>query len=127
MGHVVDSTETMLLRRAAKTESRRAQLLVEHCADLIFTVNADGRLADANPAAGAIIEWREDDSAIEVFAAIVHRDDAVGVLEAQLDAARHPGRSNPITFRIKGAGGSWTHDVSAPLPRSEAGQLPGTG
>ncbi len=109
LSHVVDITETVRLAEAARAEARRSQALVAHCADLIFTVDADGRLVDANPAAQALIGWKAGAPAIGVIAAVVHPDDASRVIAALSAAGQQPGLSARIPFRLRNRDGAWVY------------------
>jgi len=90
-------------------ESRRAQALVEHCADLIFTVDTHGLLADANPAARALIDSRSGLPAVDVIAEVVHPEDVPCVIHAMTEAAGQRGLSAAVTFRMRRRDGSWAH------------------
>ncbi len=109
LSHVVDITETVRLAEAARAEARRSQALVAYCADLIFTVDADGRFVDANPAARALIDWKAGAAAIGVIAAVVHPDDASRVIAALSAAGQQPGLSARIPFRLRNPDGAWVY------------------
>ncbi len=109
LAHIVDIDDIVRAREVARVETRRAQALVEHCADLIFTVGPDGRFAEANPAARALVDGKLGTPARDLIAEVVHPEDAPGVAAALAEAFQRPGVAAPILFRTRAHDGSWLH------------------
>ncbi len=109
LGHVVEITETVRLRQAAHASTRRSQTLIEHCADLIFTVSRDGRLVEANRAARTLLSWPPGAAVADVIGDVVVPEDVDLVLARLASAHQTPGLSAPVTFRMRRQDGSLLH------------------
>ncbi len=92
--------ERVALTRALQAVDRRARALAAHASDLVFVVDAEGRVDYASPSARELLGT---DPAGRDFAAVVHPDDR-GHLGA-LVAAVEPGEARTGEWRLRARGG----------------------
>jgi PAS domain S-box-containing protein len=109
LGHVQDITDLVDAREQASAATNRVAALVKHSANLIFVVNADGRITDANPATDRLLGNRIGQLARDVLMQSAHPDDVAGVLDTLGTSLRAPGSHEPITFRIRCSDGTWRY------------------
>ena len=107
IAHVTDVTDVIDRQEAARRASLRYEALVEHSTDLIFVVDKEGRLADANPATVRLIGERRGDAAESLLRELVHREDIGNLLTALRDAFARPGVHPTVTFRLADGNGRW--------------------
>ena len=105
MGLVVDISEMVEAREAAGLAQRRLSALVHHSEDLIFLVDANGKLLDANPATIRVIGDRIGDRARDILADRVHPDDVASMRGALAAVYSRPGPHARSTFRLTSISG----------------------
>lgn len=106
-GVVVDASARVAAEEAVLEAARRQAALVEHVADVIIVVTADGRVHYANPAVQRVLgyPWRSGD-VLDVLS-LVHPDDRDRCKEEIGRAIRHPGVQESVEFRMRHADGSY--------------------
>jgi PAS domain S-box-containing protein/putative nucleotidyltransferase with HDIG domain len=88
-------------------ECRRARAMIEHSADVVARVDAQGVLLSANPAAETLLGWRVADFVGRCLLELVHPSDLARVKQALADAVRTPGPHPEVVFRLASARRGW--------------------
>jgi two-component system, cell cycle sensor histidine kinase and response regulator CckA len=97
-------------------------LLLEHAADLIFTLDREWRIGTASPSLPRFLGWPPDQMRGRPLAEFLHPDDAEAALAAfeAIVAGADPGE--PIAFRLLHVDGGWRSvEAIADRPRNWSG------
>jgi PAS domain-containing protein len=90
-------------------EARRSAALIEHCADLIFMLDADGIVTTINPATKKLLGSRLGERVDDLLGRMIRPDDISLVLTSLTDAYNQSGLNPPLTFRIAARTGGWVY------------------
>jgi two-component system, cell cycle sensor histidine kinase and response regulator CckA len=97
-------------------------LLLEHSADLIFTLDAEWHIGLVSPSLPRFLDWPADQMVRRPIAQFLHPEDADAVLAAWAAIAAKPGQGEPIAFRLLHVDGSWRSvEAIASPPRNWSG------
>jgi PAS domain S-box-containing protein len=113
LGHMADAFNSMLSKvserdAALRDEKERFRALIEHAADVIVVVAADGAVLYTSPAAQTVLGLAPDALLGRPLLAEVHPDDRDGLAAALLNVVGHPGAVVERTeFRMRHADGTW--------------------
>lgn len=95
------------LRRENQQAEARFRAIVEHAADIVAIVDADGRMRYVSPALERILGYRPEEAYGTPVVAMAHPDDAL-VMNRLFEAAlTQPGRPHRGEFRLRHLDGSW--------------------
>ena len=95
------------LRREKEQAETRFRALIEHAADIVAIVDADGTVRYASPALKRILGYRPEELLDSAITGLAHPTDAVGA-RGVLDAAlAQPGKPYSGEFRLRHRDGSW--------------------
>jgi PAS domain S-box-containing protein/putative nucleotidyltransferase with HDIG domain len=116
LGQVIDITELVAARESARSAAaaaaaanRRASALVEHSADIVAVLDAEGALVDSNPAGHRLLGWdRGQWDGLSVLE-LVHPDDRAVIAEGFRRTYSAPGLHPPVSFRLATKEGGWLH------------------
>jgi PAS domain S-box-containing protein len=83
--------------------------LIEHCADPIFVIDADGIVAQANPATDALVGPTAGRSAVAVLSEKAHPEDLDATLRTLSEVSGKAGLHSPVVLRVLTEAGTWVH------------------
>jgi len=105
--HVADLTEVVADREALLHAKNHHEALVAHSTDLIFVIDAVGRLIEANPATVRLVGDHVGELAVPILRELVHLEDLEKVLESLATALVRPGQQDTVTCRVAVADRRW--------------------
>ncbi|MGA2210437.1 MAG: HD domain-containing phosphohydrolase [Acidimicrobiales bacterium] len=91
------------------TARRRKEALIEHSADFIFVVDAEGKMSEANPALERLVGPTLGASLRAIAGERCHPDDLEALLAAFGAVEAGPGLHPSISFRVADDAGHWVH------------------
>ncbi|MBW3633593.1 MAG: PAS domain S-box protein [Chloroflexi bacterium] len=95
------------LRREKEQAETRFRALIEHAADIIAIIDADGMVRYASPALERILGYQPEDLLDSTITSLMHPEDTVelrGVLDVAL---AQPGKPHCDEFRLRHREGTW--------------------
>jgi PAS domain S-box-containing protein len=109
-------------RRLAESE-QRYRVIVEHAADLVWTVSRDGRITYASPSWHRVAGYRPEELVGQDFRSGVHPEDlpeAIRILDDLFEGRAHEAA---LTYRVRHADTSWRwHEGRAVAVRDDEGR-----
>ncbi|MGD9701321.1 MAG: EAL domain-containing protein [Acidimicrobiia bacterium] len=94
---------------AARQANRRFVALVEHSADIICVVSADGTMRYVSPAGERMLGHRQDAGRPHRFGSLIHDDDREQIVSAFAALVDQPGCTTTAEARIVDDRGGWHH------------------
>jgi len=106
---VEDITARHEAEAALRHSEGRGRALLEHTADVIAIVDADGRRRYGNPALGRLLGYADGEALPFRDFDLVHPDDLPALRAALAASAAAPRAQTPFTYRLRARDGSWHH------------------
>lgn len=107
--HVADLTPTIANQTALLRARSHHEALIEHSTDLIFVLDIDQRLVEANPATIDLVGNRVGEPAEVILRDLVHPDDLAGALQSLIDVGEGSGPHEPVRLRVAAPDARWKH------------------
>ncbi|MGC8761894.1 MAG: PAS domain S-box protein [Bryobacteraceae bacterium] len=102
-----DISEPMSLRRQLAESEQRYRVIVEHAADLVWTVSRDGRICYASPSWQQVTGYRPEELQGQPFRPGIHPDDWPLASQALENLFEGRTREEALAYRVLHADGSW--------------------
>jgi diguanylate cyclase (GGDEF)-like protein/PAS domain S-box-containing protein len=103
----VRETSRLLKEQATRASEARFRSLVQHASDVITILDEDSTIRYASPSVTRVFGYDPEAMVGHRLADFVHEDDRTTALAFMTDAVARPGLSSAMTWRIRGADGTW--------------------
>jgi PAS domain S-box-containing protein len=93
---------------ALRVEKERFRALIEHAADIIGVIDAEGTVLYVSPSVKTVLDWPPEAYLGKDLSEIVHADDAAMLREVLDHAVKQPGRAIArFEYRVRHRDGTW--------------------
>jgi PAS domain S-box-containing protein len=117
-----DVSEPLRLRQQLAESEHRYRIIVEHAADLVWTVSGDGRITYASPSWKRVTGYRPEELQGMPFRPGIHPDDWPSASDAFSDLLHGRVQERSLAYRVLHADGSWHwHEGRAVAVRDPGG------
>ncbi len=120
VGNVLDVTAEREARQLAAQE-HQFRLLAENTSDIVWHVDADGRVMWVSPAVQDILGWRPEDLLGTIGVELAHPDDLERARRARDHVVAGGTVHDHFRFRCADGGQRWVDLSDKPLPDAEGG------
>jgi PAS domain S-box-containing protein len=102
-----DVTERMRTEQALRASEERFRTLIQHSADGIQLIAADGTILYSSDSIASVLGYRPAEIAGRTIAPFIHPDDLPEVMTWMTEVAASPGNVGGRQYRVRHKNGSW--------------------
>ncbi|MBK9180425.1 MAG: PAS domain S-box protein [Acidimicrobiales bacterium] len=107
LSHSRDVTDRVEAEASLRAAEARFRALVQHAADLVLLIDAEGAIQYASPASERLLGYDPEAYRGRSVLDLLHADDRASAVESLAGTAAVPGRAVPIEVRVRRADGRW--------------------